>query len=265
MAESEVGVFVRMRRIVGLAVLGLLLAVPGRAEKNDVQRRVERPVAEAIEIRRSAQQAEVRWREQQQEMLAAYDRLNQETERLEARHQALEESLAAARGRVAAKRAQLEAVARITEQVTPFLEAQYRRLADRVDRDLPFLPAERRRRLENLRTVLDDSGVAVSEKLRKVFEALLVEAEYGNTIEVYQEDIVAGGRAMLANIFRLGRVGLYYQSLDRRSCGFYNAAEAAWQPLDARANRTLQTAIDIGTKRRPVEMLNMPLGRIAAP
>ncbi len=246
-------------------LLVLLLAAPGRAQKQDVQGQVERPVAEAIEIRQATQKAEVRWREERQQMATVYDQLQQEQVRLEARKRELEETLAAARGRVAAKREQIEAIARITDQVVPFLEEQYQRLARRIEADLPFLTAERRQRLENLKTLLDDPGVAVSERLRKVFEALLVEAEYGNTIEVYQENITVDGRAMLANIFRLGRVGLYYQSLDRQACGFYNIARAAWQPLDADANRTLQTAMEIGTKRRPVEILNMPLGRIATP
>jgi hypothetical protein len=248
-----------------LALLAILTPLPGRAEKIDVHRQVEQPVTEAIEIRQATQKAEVRWREERQQMADVYDRLQEDRVRLEARRQAMEETLTAARARVAAKQAQIEAIARITDQVAPFLEEQYRRLARRIDCDLPFLTAERRRRLENLKTLLDDPGVAVSEKLRKVFEALLVEAEYGNTIEVYQENITVGDRATLANIFRLGRVGLYFQSLDRQACGFYNVAESAWQPLDAGANRTLQTAIDIGTKRRPVEILNMPLGRIAAP
>jgi TolA-binding protein len=250
--------------LIGLAMLAVLAPAPGRAESNDLQSQVERPVAEAIEIRQATQKAEVQWREERQQMAAAYDQLQQEQVRLEARRKDLQEALTTARSRVGAKQAQLEAIARITDQVAPFLEEQHQRLARRIEADLPFLSAERRQRLENLKTLLDDPGVAVSERLRKVFEALLVEAEYGNTIEVYQENIAVGGRVMLANIFRLGRVGLYYQSLDRHTCGFYNIAESAWQPLDAKANRTLQTAIDIGTKRRPVEILNMPLGRIAA-
>ena len=253
------------RILTGLSLLAAAVPAAVPAQKTDVQRQVERPVAEAIEIRRDAQQGEIRWREEQQQKLAAYDRLQQEQAQLEARRRDVEERLAAARHRVAVQQAQPEAIVRIGEQVVPFLEAQYRRLEDRIARDLPFLTAERRLRMDNLKTVLDDPGVAVSEKLRKVFEALLVEAEYGNTIEVYQQDVVVDGSTMLANVFRLGRVGLYYQSLDRKACGFYNAAAAAWQPLDVEANRTLQTAMDIGTKRRPVEILNMPLGRIAAP
>ena len=247
----------------GLALLALLLPAPAGAGKPAVDRQVQQPVREAIAIRQATQREQVKWREERQQMLTLYEQLQAEQERLKTQKEALAERVRAARARVAAKEAQLTAIAQITDQVVPFLETLYQDLERRIEQDLPFLPAERRRRLENLATVLTDPGVAASDKFRKVFEALLVEAEYGNTIEVYQENIPVEGRAMLANIFRLGRLGLYYQSLDGRTCGFYNVAEAAWQPLDQAANRTLRTAIDIGSKRQPVEMLDMPLGRIA--
>ena len=262
-APMEAGLSFSIRIVVAIALLGALLPASGRAEKGAVDRQVEQPVREAIAIRQAAQQEQVKWREERQQMLALYEQLQAEQERLKTQKEALADRVRAARARVAAKEAQLAAIAQITDQVVPFLEALHQDLERRIEQDLPFLPAERRQRLENIATLIGDPGVAASEKFRKVFEALLIEAEYGNTIEVYQENIRVGGRAMLANIFRLGRLGLYYQSLDRQTCGFYNVAEAAWQPLDPVANRTLQTAIDIGAKRQPVEMLDMPLGRIA--
>ena len=185
--------------------------------------------------------------------------------RLEAQEKALAESVAAARDRVAAKQAQLDAIAQITDRVTPFLHLLRARLAQRIEQDLPFLTAERQQRLARLDALLDDPAVAVSEKLRKVFEALLVEAEYGNTIEVYQETVTVDSQPLLADIFRLGRLGLYYQRLDRQAGGFYNVARDTWEPLDKAANRALTTAIAIGTKRQPVEILDMPLGRLAQP
>ncbi|MFN2356064.1 MAG: DUF3450 family protein, partial [Desulfopila sp.] len=86
--------------------------------------------------------------------------------------------------------------------------------------------------------------------------------EYGNTIEVYQETIVTEEREMLVDIFRLGRVALFFQTLDHESCGFFNVARATWQPLPTEYNRTIEVAMEIGSKRRPVELLTLPLGRM---
>jgi hypothetical protein len=254
------------KAVFGLTLAALLLfpaAVP--AEEADVRRQVEEPVQKAILIRQDTQKAEADWRAHRERLTADYERLQQEQTRLEARRQALADSVAAARQRVADKQAQLDAIAQITDRVAPFLDTLRARLARRIDRDPPFLPAERQQRLARLEALLDDPAVSASEKLRKVFEALLVEAEYGNTIEVYPETVTVDGQPLLANVFRLGRIGLYYQSLDQQSGGFYNIARNAWAPLDKDANRALTTAIAIGTKRQPVEILDMPLGRLARP
>jgi hypothetical protein len=249
----------------GLALAALILPAAAPAEKADVRRQVEQPVQEAIQIRRDTHKAETQWRTERERLTAVYDQRQREQARLEARRAALAQSVAAARDRVAAKRAQLDAIARITERVVPFLDTLQARLAQLIAQDLPFLPAERQQRLAQLDVLLGDPAVAVSEKLRKVFEAFLVEAEYGNTIEVYQETVTVDGEPLLADIFRLGRLGLYYQRLDKEASGFYNIARDAWEPLDREANRTLTTAIAIGTKRQPVEILDMPLGRLAQP
>ena len=92
----------------------------------------------------------------------------------------------------------------------------------------------------------------------------LVEAEYGFTIETYQETITIEGQAMLVDIFRLGRISLFYQSLDRKRCGFYHTADGAWRDLAKGHNLAIQTAIDIAAKRRPIELLNLPVGRMVA-
>ncbi|MBW2011938.1 MAG: DUF3450 family protein, partial [Deltaproteobacteria bacterium] len=77
-------------------------------------------------------------------------------------------------------------ISRISEELIPYLEDVYNRLAALVENDPPFLREERQNRIKNLRKVLDDDQVSASEKFRKMTEALFVEAEYGNTVEVYQ-------------------------------------------------------------------------------
>jgi hypothetical protein len=246
-----------------LALLGFLIPPPsGQAETSDLGTQVQRQVREAIAIQQDTQKSEAGWREERERLLAAYESLRQNRERLKAQNQVLAEQTAAAEARVAARQTELAAVEEMAARVQPFVENLIRQLARIIEEDLPFLAAERRQRLERLQALQNDPQVTASEKLRKVFEALLVETEYGHTIEVSQETVTVAGSPILANIFRLGRLGLYYQSLDHRSCGFYNIATAAWQPLDDGENRTLQNAIEIGAKQRPVQLLAMPIGRI---
>jgi hypothetical protein len=119
--------------------------------------------------------------------------------------------------------------------------------------------------VDHLDSLLADPGVTVNEKFRKTVETLMVEAEYGRTIEVYQDTITVAGQPLLATIFRLGRIGLFYQTLDHRRSGMYDVAAKAWNPLPDAYNAVLGTAVDIGAKRQPVELLTLPLGRMAIP
>lgn len=223
---------------------------------------IKKPVAESIRIRRDTQEQEEKWRDDKEKLLARYDRLEEMKKQLGTRQAELEDKVKGARGRIAAKEKQLADIEAIQRDIAPLIDSLIEELESFVAGDLPFLAKERRTRLDRLAELRDDPEVAVSEKFRKVLEAMLVEAEYGNTIEVYRQAIALDGRETMVDIFRLGRVGLFYQTLDHTSCGFYSVATSSWQPLPGEYTRAVAAAIEIGAKRRPAELLTLPLGRI---
>jgi len=229
---------------------------------NDVYDQIEKPVRKAIDIRRETQKAQTSWQEQSQRLLDDYEQLQLANEQLKMQRENLKKSVSAAKLRVAEKETQLKDIKKISVQIKPFLNELVISMHQMIEDDMPFLSDERCKRLNRLDQMLLEPDVAVSEKFRKIMEALMVEAEYGRTIEVYQETIETDGSKILVNIFRLGRIALFYQSLDGKESGFYNVALSAWEPLPESYNYTIQNAIDIGAKRRPVEMLNLPIGRI---
>jgi hypothetical protein len=219
-------------------------------------------VSESIRIRQDTQKGEEKWRDDKQQLITRYEQLEMEHRQLTDRKGALEEKAAAAISRIALKERQLVDIEAIQSKIVPMTDKLVEALRRHLDDDLPFLPEERRRRLARLEELRLDPDVAVSEKFRKVMEALLVEAEYGNTVEVYQQSIAIDGRDMLVNIFRLGRMSLFFQTLDLETCGFFDEAASSWRVLPVSYNKTIQTAMDIGAKRQPVEILTMPLGRM---
>ena len=89
-----------------------------------------------------------------------------------------------------------------------------------------------------------------------------MEAEYGNTIEVYQGRIILGGKEILVDIFRLGRISLFFRTLDKMTAGTFDQAQNAWKVLPKKYNREINAAIEMGLKRRSADLLNLPLGRI---
>jgi hypothetical protein len=223
---------------------------------------IKKPVAESIRIRQDTQEHEQKWRDDREKLLARLDSLEETKKHLSEKQSGLGDKVAGLKSRIAGKEKQLADIEGMQQEITPMIAALIKELQDFVAADQPFLSEERRTRLTRLVELRDDPEVPVSEKFRKVLEAMLVETEYGNTIEVYQETIKTCGGEMLVDIFRLGRVGLFYQSLDHTSCGFYNVAAKAWQPLPGVYKRSIATAMEIGAKRRPAELLTLPLGRI---
>ncbi|BHH85855.1 DUF3450 domain-containing protein [Desulforhopalus sp. 52FAK] len=250
------------RRICFLFLLCLIVTNPCQGHESDQSKQIIKPVAESIRIRQSTQEHEMNWREEQQKLLARYDRLEDEKKRLTERENSLVEQLDTTQKRIAGKQEQLADIEQIRTDISPLIDTLNQRLELFVANDLPFLTEERKARLQRIAEFRDDPEVSVSEKFRKVMEALLVEAEYGNSIEVYQQTISTGGREALVDIFRLGRVGLFFQSLGQKQCGFYNVATSSWQELPSSYKPTIRSAMEIGAKQRPVELLTLPLGRM---
>jgi septal ring factor EnvC (AmiA/AmiB activator) len=240
----------------------LLILAAGPAEGSQTEQRIEQPVRQSIDTRQATQKEEEQWRLEKEKLVARYEQLQEQEKQLTDQEKALTQQIASAKTRIVAKEKQLADIEDISRQIQPFIQEIFNALKSQVADGYPFLMDERQGRLGRLETALADPDVAISEKYRKVMEALLVEAEYGFTIEAHQETITMDGQSMLADIFRLGRISLFYQSLDRKRCGFYNAADGVWQSLDTVHNPAIQTAIDIAAKRRPIELLSLPLGRM---
>ena len=251
--------------LVPFLVFGCLFGPVSPVRGVETEKEIEQPVKEAIDIRRTAQTEAAAWQQEKEALLIRFDRLEQERDGLRKQKEALTRDVEAARARVAAKERQLADIRQIGDQIQPFLNEQVQALAFQLSEGLPFLTAERRDRIDRLKTVIDDPEVPVSEKYRKVMEALLVEAEYGFTIEVYRETLPAAGRTLLADVFRLGRLSLFYLSPDGTLGGFYNVAEGSWKALPPIHLRAIQAAAEIASKRRTAELVPLPLGRIAAP
>ncbi|MDZ7640849.1 MAG: DUF3450 domain-containing protein [Desulfurivibrio sp.] len=236
--------------------------VLARAEAQDTGEQVRKPVQEAVEIRQKTQKEREEWQEERQELVACYDRLLEENKDLKDQHGGLYEQVETAKARVSRKEKQLRDIEQVAEDIEPFLEQRLDSLEQLVAKDLPFLPAEREKRRQRLEELMRDPEQKVSEKYRRIMEAFLVEAEYGRTIEVRQKSIQVEGRNIRADIFRLGRLGLFYQTRDNQECGWYNVAQKKWQELPGKYNWAIGKAIDVGAERQPAELLTMPLGRL---
>ncbi len=246
-----------------LVCLFFFLAYSQAAAK-DFPAQVKKPVNEAIEIRQKTQETADNWADEQAKLQAVYEQSELEHARLFSENKALKKKVAARQAAVNELEQKIAGIARISEELLPFLEQVYAHLADLVKTDAPFLADERQCRIASLRRVLDDPLAPAGEKFRKIFEALAVEAEYGTTVEVYPQKIPVDGDATMVSIFRLGRISLFFLTPDGKTSGIFDPASREWKKLAPKYNREIITAMEMAAKRRPVNLLNLPVGRVVA-
>jgi hypothetical protein len=152
--------------------------------------------------------------------------------------------------------------ARLQAVVQDSMVAVLYRLERAVAADLPFLASEREQRLAFLRAELAKPEVESGEKLRRLLEGLLVEAQYGGTVEVTQERITIEGTEKVVDMLRLGRLALFWRTPDGAQIGTWDPVTATHVLLPGKYSRTIQKAMEMATRIRPVQLLSLPLGRI---
>lgn len=204
---------------------------PYLASSSEVQEKIEKPVEQAISIMQNTQKEEENWRHLQEKLSAELELLEKRVNQLTTFRDNQKEQLAFTNERIRTKKQQLADVKRISEEMGPYISLLIEKLTVLPDSGLPFLHKERQERMAKLVEIRNDPEISVSEQYRKAMEALFIEAEFGVTIETYQEMLDFDNQKTLVNVLRLGRLGLYYITLDESRCGYYNIAEKRWQPL----------------------------------
>jgi len=238
-----------------------VLILPGlvTAQSEDARQ----ATGQAITTRQQTQERKDNWSDEKSALVARFRAAKANVAWLKNRQSEEEARAVAIESRVAELSRRLDEADRLEGSMQDTLLVIFDRLDQSVQQSLPFLPAERRLRLESLTNELVRPDVASGEKLRRLLEALQVEASYAASVEVYQDRITVGGEELHADILRLGRVALFWRTSDGDRVGTYDQAAAAWTELSGGENRNIALAMEMATRMRPVEIIGLPLGRIA--
>lgn len=152
-----------------------------------------------------------------------------------------------------------EKLARMRMELEPYLGHVVADLKDRVGSDAPFLTEERSRRVTFLEKSLVDPDLNLGEQLRRVLEALQVEAGYGNSVETEEREIELNGEPTLVTLARIGRVGLFYITNDRKHTGKWDRASESWQPVSDDYLPDILRTMEIIQQKRAAELVDLPL------
>lgn len=174
---------------------------------------------ETVNQQSARQQAQVNAMEQQlRDVVADTRAVKAEALQTELYNRQLSAIIESQKKELASKAMQLSSIDKTERGILPLMQSMLDQLDTDIRAGLPFQLNERLSRVARLQALMPRSDISVSEKYRRISEALLIEVEYGRTIEAWRQQIDSSAYEML----RIGRIGLYRLSLD------YSHAEA-WQ------------------------------------
>ncbi|MFO7875933.1 MAG: DUF3450 domain-containing protein [Desulfovermiculus sp.] len=235
-----------------LGVMGLL--APLHAQESD------EPMQEALKEQQAVQEEVQAWSEEKRALVQKILSLQTKKKWLELQNEQHVAYIQQKENSIDRLEEQEEVARSLRMELEPYLSEVVDKLEARVEADLPFLPQEREDRLHFIDQSLTEYGVSLSERLRRVLEALTVEAGYGTSVGVNDRELDIDGSPVQAQVVRLGRVGLLYVTPDGGSAGMWDKRAKEWRSLDQDMAKEVQKTVDIIQERRVAELVTMPLG-----
>ncbi len=246
-----------MRIVLYLLIIVFIAAVPVSSAAEDQPGKIKNTINSSISTRKSTQEEVAEWQSEKERLKSRYFQLKDtlDAQKLEIKHmQDVVDRQGAFMDRMQRQIIEME---KIRQNLIPFLSGVLDKMKDHMDKDLPFLIRERSERIQSLRQLIHDPELTMGEKIRRVFEGLRVEMDYGKSVETAKEHIIFDGEEIMVNVLRLGRTALLMETLDENHVGMY--AGGNWKEIPGRYAGEIRKAIEITERRRPIEFVNLPV------
>ncbi len=193
--------------------------------------KVNTVVGEQGKIEQAAAQSQQRINQlddQAQTLVGQYRQVVAETESIKAYNQQLAMQVKSQTEELDSMQKQLAEIERTSREVLPMMQKMVNTLEQFIALDVPFLPEERKNRVNTLKDMMGRADVTISEKYRRITEAYSIEMEYGRTIEAYEGKLGDGDQAKTVEFLRTGRIALMYQTLDGKETGYWDVDKKGW-------------------------------------
>lgn len=192
-------------------------------------------------------------------MLAEYRDVIRQTQSLTAYNDQLQTLVSSQRDELESIKLQLKNIETTQRDIVPLMTKMIEVLEQFVGLDIPFLQEERNNRIVALKTMMGRADVSLSEKYRRIMEAYQVETEYGRTIEAYQAELPAEGDSRTVDFLRIGRVSLYYLTLDGTEAGTWDSDKQEWVTLSDDYLQPITDGLKVARKQLPPDLMVLPV------
>jgi len=204
-----------------------------------------------------------------QKLANEYKRLMQNADRQEQVSEELNDRLAQQQVEIDSLRDQLAGRDVTQQRITPLMRSMADNLEQFIALDLPFHQEERLGRAIKVKQMLNSSSYKLPEQYRAVLSAYQQELEFGRSIEAWRGELQLtnneGSKEVLTVEFlRIGRLALYFQTMDGERSGRWNREKKEWQELPRRFNLEIKHGLRIAQNQQAPQMLALPFNKTAA-
>ena len=234
------------------------------AGEKPLSKTIRDDLGQVIKVEKDVQDVRKNWSEKSKSMGDQLQTLETRASELEKRLEKMNLRLKLEQARLDENLRREKETDRVEAELEAFLDSVLLRLESAIAEDLPFLEDERQGRMADLKTMMVDPQTSSAEKFRRIFEALQIEAEYGTTVEVTQSTVELDQVPVLVDVLRVGRVSLLCQTIDRKKSAVFDPGQKTWQTLPETVNRDISRAVAMARLERSIELVKLPLGRIAS-
>lgn len=233
----------------------LLIAIPVVSQAGSLENAIDSQVKTDLAAQKSQQQING-LADETVELLTEYREVLRQTDSLRAYNDQLDKLVSSQQKELASISIQLRNIESTQRDIVPLMLKMIDTMAQFVALDLPFLPKERQARVIQLQTLMERADVTIAEKYRRILEAYQVETEYGRTIEAYRDEVTVDDMTRTVDFLRIGRVSLYYLTLDSMEAGIWNEG---WQVLSNEYRQPISQGLKIAKKQLPPDLLVLPV------
>ena len=212
----------------------------------------------------TTQQSVDKLADQTSDMAQTYQLTLQSIDSLRAYNASIEGFIRKQKSEMDSIQGQMDGIDGTERAVIPMMEDMIESLDQFVHLDMPFLMAEREKRVDYLREMMLSVNVSNSEKYRKILEAYQIENDYGSSVQAYEEKISIGGVEKTVDFLRFGRVALVYQSRDEESRAYYDIVGKKWVAVGEDYRRAIRDGIKMARGQANLNLIHLPISTVKA-
>ncbi len=210
---------------------------------------------------RKTQQRVDQWSADTERLLAEYQQITQQLDYQESYREELAQKLSDQDAEILRLQQSIAQIQITRLHLLPLLREMVSTLAQFIALDLPFEQAARLAAVDELSQLLANSQIILAEKFRRVMELYQAENDYNYSLATYRGEIKQQDSTAVVEFLRVGRLALYYRSLDGKQLGLWSESEKNWVDVSAlaQASEQVQKAIRVAKEQQAPELLALPM------